>query len=128
MKRSPIPRRSAPRKRKRGRAASLAREADRLWSLVVRKRGECEVCGSTLRLQAAHGFSRRYRNTRWLPINGFCLCSGDHKRFTHDPLGWDNFLRVAWGGDVYADLRVCALSQVKPDLGLSILDLRKELG
>jgi hypothetical protein len=49
-------------------------------------------------------------------MNGFCLCSGCHVRFTHDPIGWDNFLRAAWGVSVYAEMRRLALSGKPADM------------
>lgn len=106
--RKPICRGKGPRKKRKSPTAVLGREADRLWSLVVRKRGFCEICAKTERLQGAHGFSRRYRGTRWLPINGFCLDAGCHVRMTHDPLLWDQFLLEQWGFDTYWNLRAMA--------------------
>jgi len=97
----------------------LGRVADKLWSEIVRSRGECEVCSKRppgVVLQGAHGFSRRYRGTRWLPINGFCLCSGCHVRYTHDPLAWDDFLRENWGALVREELRGLALLVTKRTL------------
>lgn len=120
--------RSRPRKRRRGRPAILAREADRLWGLVVRARGECEAgCGRRESLQAAHGWSRRYRATRWLTINGFCLCRNCHVFFTHRPLEWDDYLRIAWGSGMYESLRAMAVAGKKPDLEAITESLRCEL-
>jgi hypothetical protein len=104
-KRGPKPRRRARRARKGSRAA-LGREADRLWSLIVRGVGRCEACGSKERLQAAHGFSRRYRATRWDLRNGVCLCAGCHVRYTHDPLGWEDWLKFWLSRDVYTHNRL----------------------
>jgi hypothetical protein len=79
--------------------------ADKLWSGIVRAAGKC---GSQERLQAAHGFSRRYLGTRWDLRNGWCLCSGCHVRYTHDPIGWDDFLREELGAALYEQLRFSA--------------------
>jgi len=121
-----IHRRSRTRKRRKGKRASLARQADALWGQIVRRNGYCEDCGSNQFLQAAHGFSRRYRGTRWLPINGFCLCRGCHKRWTHDPLGWTAWLKDQWGVGVYDELELCARAVTKPDLADTVARLLKE--
>ncbi len=125
-RRKPL-KRSRPRRKRKGGPAALAREADRLWSLLVRARGSCEACGETERLQGAHGFSRRYRAIRWLPINGFALCAKDHVYYTHRPLEWEDFLRIAWGDAVFDELRVQALRHEKPDLEAIVESLRCEL-
>jgi len=118
------------RKKRKGKKANLGREADRLWSLVVRKKGRCEVEGCPGRgvLQAAHGFSRRYRNTRWMQINGFALCQGCHVRFTYDPLAWDDYLRIAWGPLIYDEMKALARQKFDPsELPAIIAGLREEL-
>ena len=114
-----------PKRRKK--RISLSKQADALWSKLVKLGGTCNLCGSTQRLQAAHGWSRRYRGTRWLPINGWCLCSGCHWRFTNDPIGWDNVMRGGWGQPVYDELRALALKTAKPDFPEIIARLKTEL-
>lgn len=89
---------------------------DRLFSVLTRASGSCVHCGSTERLQCAHGFSRRYRNVRWDPRNAFCMCQGCHLFFTHRPLEWDEWLLGRWGADLYAEIRSLALSTAKVDL------------
>lgn len=122
--------RSRPRKHRRGKKASLAREADRLWSLVVRHRGSCEVqrpheC--KLALQAMHGIPRTYRATRWLPINGFAGCQGIHMYYTRRPEEWSAHLLDAWGAEVFRELWRKARSHEKPDLEAIVESLRCEL-
>lgn len=141
--RTPLKRTRKPRRKRKGKKASLAREADRLWSLLVRARGPvtfglCEyekgfrgnamICPAPLstRFQAAHGISRRYRNTRWLLINGFCLCPAHHVYYTHRPLEWDEWLRIAWGEKVYNELRLLALRTTPPDVGAALAALQSE--
>lgn len=136
-KREPKPWTRLRRKRK-GTPAALAREADRLWSLIVRYSAShgCEAgCGSSEgtiigphvgALQAAHGFSRRYRNTRWLPVNGFALCAAHHVYWTHRPIEWDEWLRVAWGQETYYELRLLALRTTPPDVSAALEKLRAE--
>lgn len=129
-RRKPITRTSRPRRKRKGKRASLARQCDLLWGQIVRARGACEMCSNPKRLplQAAHGISRRYRGTRWLPINGFCLCSGCHMSMTHNPLAWDDFLRVEWGDITYDILRRRAQATAKPDHAAILASLKKELG
>lgn len=131
-KRERKPRTRLRRKRK-GTPAALAREADRLWSLIVRRWDSCESAETALstgdcsgRMQAAHGFSRRYRNTRWLPLNGFCLCAAHHVYFTHRPIEWDNWLREVWGQTTYNELRLLALRTTPPDVAEALEKLRAE--
>ncbi len=128
----PVRRKSAPartkrpRKQRKGKRASLARECDRLWSLIVRSRGASELSSNPSNLQAAHGFSRRYRATRWLPINGFCLTAGEHVSMTYNPLAWDEWLRYRWGQPVYDELRAIALKNEKQDMPAVLAKLKAE--
>lgn len=123
---SRLARKNRPRKNRKGKRPSLAREADRLWSLIVKRPGRCEACGATTFLQAAHGFSRRYRGTRWLPINGFCLCRKCHMKWTHDPLGWTAWLKERWGVEVYEELERLARAVAKPDHKAIVAKLQAE--
>jgi hypothetical protein len=110
----PIARKSRPAKVRKTPRSKLKRMADKLWSTIVRAAGKCRICGSTERLQAAHGFSRRYLGTRHSLINGWCLCSGCHISMTHNPIAWDDFLRVELGA-LYEPLRAQALARCIPD-------------
>lgn len=120
----PIARGSRPRKQRKGSRAATAREADKICGELVRARGRCEDCGSTEFLQWAHGFSRRYRGTRWDLRNSFCLCRGCHYRFTLRPLEWDEWLRNRWGQDQYDLLRRQALHGGKVDVKLILVALK----
>ena len=99
--------------------STLKNKADALWAAKVKllkvENDRCELAdrhpgfpcsGPT---QAAHGFSRRYLGTRYLPINGFALCRAAHVYWTHRPLEWDAVLRAEWGETVYEELRQRAL-------------------
>jgi hypothetical protein len=115
-----------PRKQRKGKRASIARECDRLWSLIVRSRGRSEISGSTENLQGAHGFSRSYKATRWLPLNGFALTQAEHVYFTYRPLEWDEHLRKSWGQPVYDELRAIALKNEKQDMPAVLAKLKAE--
>ncbi len=95
---------------------SALKEADRLFSLIVRSRGVCEAAGTAPDckgvLQCCHGFTRGYMSTRWDERHSFCMCAGHHKYFTHKPLQWDEWRREQWGDDLYRELRTLALSGV----------------
>jgi 5-methylcytosine-specific restriction endonuclease McrA len=75
--------------------------ADELFSLLVRSRGYCEKrCGKQLpvtRLQASHGIGRAYLATRYDPINVMASCPEEHKRFTHRPFEFRDYLVAKWG-------------------------------
>ena len=62
---------------------SLKLECDKLWSLLIRSNGKCEICGTTQNLQAHHMITRARLSTRWMEENGVCLCS-DHHNFNND--------------------------------------------
>jgi len=92
----------------------IDKELDRLWSEIIRKRGKCERCGRTDRLQAAHIISRSHRNTRWDLMNGLCLCGGCHIFFAHkEPLEFAEFVKKKLGKKEYDNLRARGQMVVK---------------
>jgi hypothetical protein len=120
-----------PRKQRKGKRASLARQCDVLAGKIVRAKGQCEGCTVYAKsegavMQWAHGFSRRYRAIRWNLLNGFCLCSGCHWRWTNDPLAFDEWLRKQWGQPVYDELRAIALKNEKQDMPAVLAKLKAE--
>jgi hypothetical protein len=130
----PVARKSAPartkrpRKQRKGKRASIARQCDDLCGKLVRARGVCEGDnhGKGGSLQWAHGFSRRYRATRWLPINGFCLCAGCHWFYSTRPLEWSEFMGRMLGEQVYENLRRLALKNEKQDMPAVLAKLKAE--
>jgi hypothetical protein len=154
--RKPVKRTSRPRKQRKGKKAATARKCDIAWSQAVRASGPCRltihefsksrdgqhitltlqaverpshVCNGPL--QAAHGFSRRYRGTRWDLRNGFPLCASAHLALTYDPLRWDDYLRAWWGPVLYAELKAKAQAHAKPDYPSILVQLQakaRELG
>ena len=82
--RKPLPRVHVGGKRSRvpealAKHRSWEREADRLWSRIVRSlRIMCCRCGCRPVADPHHLISRRYRQTRWLVDNGAPLCKGCH--------------------------------------------------
>ena len=67
-------------------------QLDKLWSEIIRSKGYCEICGTTVNLNAHHIISRHNKVLRWDLQNGICLCVSCHKFSTHsvhnDPLGF----------------------------------------
>ena len=69
----------------------LKKKADKLWSLIIRAKGKCEVCGETQYLNPHHVIGRRNHAVRFLLRNGVCLCSGCHTfrtRSAHNDPQW----------------------------------------
>lgn len=106
------------RRGKRRPRQKLVDDCDKMFGALVRADGQCLRCGKRDKLQCAHGFSRRYRSTRWDFRNAFCLCQGCHLYFTMRPLEWDDWLISRWGQARYDLMRARALSTDKPDMDL----------
>lgn len=135
--RKAVPRVSGrPRKKKRSRGkratdkAILAR-CDKLWSLIVRSKGYCEVrqwfphvCKGPL--QAMHGIPRTYKATRWNLLNGFAGCAGAHLYLTWRPEEWSRYLVKAWGPEAFEELWVTARRLAKPDAAAILAALEAE--
>ena len=98
--------------------------ADSLMGASVRAAGRCERCGTSERLQWAHGFSRADRSTRYNPLNSFCLCAGCHYYFTMRPTAWTAWMQERLGEHVYEELRRLALNGPPPDYAAIIGGLR----
>ena len=121
--------------RRKKRKASM-RDCDRLWSQLVRTKndGRCyligRVEGHTCNgpIQAAHGFSRRYRGTRWNLLNGWPMCSAGHLRLTYDPIGWDMLITAWWGEELYQEMRAKALAPTKVDYAEVLAYLKDSSG
>jgi 5-methylcytosine-specific restriction endonuclease McrA len=76
---------------------SLMRQADALWSQIIRLRaGRCESCGHVGALEAAHVIPRRHRSVRWDPENGHALCRACHRRYTLSEKAWRDFIGPEW--------------------------------
>lgn len=101
--------------------------ADGLFSKLIRSVGRCENCGGVEFLQCAHGFSRRYRATRWDEANAWALCRACHVYFTHRPIEWDEWMRERLGPELYEVIRQQALTGKGPDPAVLIPHLRQRL-
>lgn len=102
------------------------KEADRLFSIWIRRVRDrkCEVCGTDADLQDAHRIGRSYMAIRWEPLNHTALCKGDHKKYTHLPLEWEDWCRDRIGTEVYDELRLRGVRGGMPDVGWTIIQIR----
>lgn len=73
------------------------RQADTLFSKIVRARGYCQASGDGLAcsqtLQCAHLEGRANHRLRWDEQNALSLCGGHHFHYTHFPILWTMFLQ-----------------------------------
>lgn len=97
---------------------ALRERCDKLFSMAIREKGECERCGSTYYpdLQCAHIISRKYLSTRWDWDNAFCLCKGCHYWGHGNPVEWELFVEDKIGPKKHAALKKRALEFLKPDV------------
>lgn len=117
-----------PKKAKKRKGPTPMVECDTLFGKIIRSRGACEGrCNGQPKgpLQCAHGFSRRYRATRWDERQCWCLCAGCHMYWTQRPLEWDVWMRDRLGESLYEELRVLALTGRNPDLKETAARLRE---
>ncbi|HEC67028.1 MAG TPA: hypothetical protein ENI23_17260 [bacterium] len=109
---------------------TLKKNADRLFSQLIRNTGFCEWCGTKDKstLQTAHIFSRRFLVTRWVPLNANCLCSACHFKAHERPVEYTEWLKEYLGEAVYEELRRMAKTSIKKvDLEEVIEDLKAKL-
>lgn len=71
--------------------------ADKLFSLLIRKVGYCQLAGKDkIRcgggLQCMHVITRGNKGIRWDPANAICGCAGHHVYYTHNPEAWRDFM------------------------------------
>lgn len=117
----------------------VPKNADRLWSLVVRVRDRaCQRCGRLGApnadglpvdgLEAAHIFRRAYGNTRLDERNGIALCGPCHREFTVGPvMAWWTWARDHVGQQAFDLLSAKAASLDRPDWPADTVELRDRL-
>lgn len=71
----------------------MKKEADKLFSLIVRSRGECQAKGLDIvhcsgNHQCCHIYSRRYLGMRWDERNALNMCQAHHTYYTMNPEKW----------------------------------------
>jgi len=104
----------------------MGRQADKLFSLIVRSKGQCAAhapresdpfgTGCTVGLQCAHIISRSYRSVRWSEDNAMPLCARAHVYYTHHPLEWEAFVLENMSAADLAALKARALAKWDGDL------------
>ena len=132
----PVKRTKRPRKQRKTTQAALKRKCDKLWSLIIRHVGKCELAGTDkIRcggvLQAMHNFGRGHANVRHSLWNGTSGCAGHHVWYTHNPEAWTAVLITRWGAEGYQTNYELAKASGKPDYGTTLESLKakaKELG
>lgn len=87
-------------------------KATKLHAEIVRRKGQCERCGSEEFLQCAHIVSRTYSATRTSLDNAFCLCAGCHMYFQKWPIEFGLFTFDKIGKRKYNALKKAALDGV----------------
>lgn len=87
-------------------------KATRLHSLIVRSRGYCQKCSTTLNLECAHIIGRSYASTRTDVENAYCLCKSCHIRFTAHPDEWMQWVDDTIGRDEYDRLKAKAVAGI----------------
>ena len=77
---------------------SLKKNADKLFSLIVRSKGRCELagldnihCGGVL--QCMHIDTRGKHAIRWNEMNAICGCASHHVYYTNNPKAWDEIVK-----------------------------------
>lgn len=115
-----IARTTKPAKRRKTSQAAKVREADKLFSRIIRAgrtcyyhfgRGKLTPLGFACSgpLQCAHIVSRIYRSVRWDEGNAIPLCAGAHRYMTSRPLEWERFVLTFMPAADYEGLKLRAL-------------------
>jgi hypothetical protein len=102
-------RKSRPRPQRKGDRAAQLREADRLWSAIIRTGNpKCQKCWQEPTTDSAHVFPRRHMYTRHLLLNGFGLGRKCHQELGSAAVGKDTrmggFFISVWGEETYRRL------------------------
>ncbi len=109
------------------RARGAKAKADRLFSLIVRARGECRGCGNQdySQLQTAHIISRRYSHTRTDLDNAVCACAKCHRHWTDNPWLFGQWLDKEIGREFFDVLFERSLRRTKVDWDAEVIRLTK---
>ena len=110
---------------------------DLLWSNVVRERDgwRCQwpLCARSraggAQIEAAHILSRRYKQTKWMTVNGIALCWLHHQWASDHDTEWQAFGKESVGEEIYLRLLILAKGPARraPDEFAARLALREEL-
>jgi len=64
--------------KKKPKRSTLKNKCDKMWSEIIRSRGQCEICGTYKASNPHHVIGRQNYNLRWDILNGCLLCSNHH--------------------------------------------------
>lgn len=118
------------RKVKKDSSAYFIKQADTLFSQLIRKQGYCDYCGKEENLQCAHIISRGNWAVRWDPKNALCLC------VKHHIYGWhrDPVIYMDWFMKKYPDRYEYLMKEknrivkrILPDYQALVDDLKQKL-
>lgn len=116
MKRTPL------RKRRKTRKGQIPESVlDALWSKRIRERdlvcryGSYNYLDCAGHLEAAHMYSRTYRNIRWDLGNGNLLCTAHHFLLHRNPVHAGRVYELLWGRDHLDSLWIKAQAVGKVD-------------
>ena len=89
--------------KKKPKRSTMMHKCDKLWSLIIRSGGRCEICGSFKAQNPHHVIGRRNFNLRWDIRNGCLLCSNHHTsgKFSahNDPIWFMKWFKENRGDD-----------------------------
>ncbi len=117
--------------KKRNPKKTIMNKLDTAFSLIIRRRGQCEKCGRGNNLQCSHIHTRTKMSVRWDILNAFCLCSGCHLYWWHkNPIDAAEFTKKKLGEEEYDALnyRAEALKQWSiEEMEYLLSEFKKEL-
>jgi len=95
----------------------LIKQADIVFSLLVRSFGLCQQCGNSnpKELDCAHLFRRSNMTVRFNFKNSFCLCRLCHSKAHADEKKFHNWAQLLIGSNVYRTLKKEASMIASPD-------------
>ena len=89
----------------KSKSQKLLKEADRVFSLFIRKRDKkCVICGTTERLQNGHLIKRGKKSVRFDEKNCNCQCSSCNVKHNHYPEHYTNWFVSKYGLKEYQSL------------------------
>ena len=128
------PKKKKPRRRIKTVGDNRKKEADTLWSLLIKHLGGhvCALCGKATNLNSHHLNLKPNFRLRYSITNGMCLCGYCHKFKAHsqfhvDKTDFGEWVKKVRGADIWGRLEMLRRDGTKSDLGLNIIRLRQEL-
>ena len=116
-------------KKKAKTRGKFIKELDVLFSKIVRESssGKCDKCGSRLKVQCAHVFSRHNMSVRWDFDNALPLCWRCHFWWAHkEPIQFNDFVAKKLGA-IHFNLLKARVLRIKKWEQWELLALRDEL-